>query len=190
MLPPDHFDALYAASPDPWEYDRRWYERRRHRLTLCCLPSERYRRAFEPGCSNGALTSLLAPRCGEVVATDMSERAVMLARSRTAHLGNVEVRRLRVPHEWPGGRFDLVVLSELGYYLLPPDLGRFLDRAESCLDPGGHLVAVHWRGDADDFTVPGGAREVHDALLGRPGWARAVSHTEAELLVDVMERLS
>lgn len=189
-LPAQHFDHLYASCRDPWGYEERWYERRKHRLTLACLPAERYRRAFEPGCSIGVLTVLLSERCEAVVAADMSPIAIDRAREATEGLACVEVLQLQVPDEWPEGRFDLVVFSELGYYLDSGALDRLIQRAGSSLVSGGHLVATHWRGAAGDFLNPGGAEEVHARLRAAPGWAQLVTHREDGFLVDVLERTS
>lgn len=188
MLPAEHFEGLYAASDDPWNYVGDWYEQRKHLLTLACLPKERYRRAFEPGCSIGVLTAGLAPRCERLVAADMSPTAVHRARQRTVGLANVDVLQLRVPDDWPEPSFDLVVLSELGYYLDPAALDRFVERAQSSLVPGGHLVAVHWTGSAEDFMNPAGARDVHARLRARQGWTLVVGHREPNFIIDVFER--
>lgn len=190
MLPAEHFEDLYARCPNPWGYQSRWYERRKHALTLACLPAERYQRAFEPGCSIGVLTTALSARCDHVLAADMSAGALDLARRAASGLPNVELRRLRVPREWPEQSFDLVVLSELGYYLSPVELGHFVERAQGSLVAGGHLVAAHWRGVAEDFLNPGGADDVHGRLLTGTGWARVVSHREADFSIDVLARES
>ena len=63
-----YFDQMYAAAPDPWGLSTRWYEARKYALTLALLPEPRYRDAFEPGCSVGVLTGMLAARCGQVLA--------------------------------------------------------------------------------------------------------------------------
>ena len=57
-----YFDGQYAASADPWGFTSRWYERRKYAISVAMLPSARYRSAFEPGCSIGELTAMLAPR--------------------------------------------------------------------------------------------------------------------------------
>jgi len=62
-LPPGYFDALYAASPDPWAFETSAYERAKYAATLDALPARRYRRALEVGCSIGVLTRQLADRC-------------------------------------------------------------------------------------------------------------------------------
>ena len=117
-LPPTYFADMYAGAEDPWGFRSRWYEQRKRDVTLAALTRPRYRRAFEPGCSIGVLTAALADRCDEVVAADVDERAVATARGEPRPaLDNVRVERLSVPEEWPDGMFDLVVISEVAYYL-------------------------------------------------------------------------
>jgi len=118
-----YFDGLYAQSDDPWLLRERWYERRKRALTLAMLPDERYVRAFEPGCANGELTAALAPRCGALLAADLSEEAVALARRRVAHLSHVHVERRAVPDDWPdeptdGGRGPSQRLEERRQFTL------------------------------------------------------------------------
>src|ERR1700742_1499218 len=75
-LPDGYFDRMYAAADDPWQLESRWYERRKYAITLALLPYPRYRHAFEPGCSIGVLTDLLAQRCDHVTSTDVSAPAL------------------------------------------------------------------------------------------------------------------
>ena len=58
-----YFEQIYDHDPDPWGFESRWYEHRKYALTMAALPEPHYRSAFEPGCSIGVLTDLLAPRC-------------------------------------------------------------------------------------------------------------------------------
>ncbi len=182
-LPVEYFQRMYAESEDPWGFRSRWYERRKRELTLAALPRPRYTRAFEPGCSVGALTTLLAGRCDALVATDVDESAVASASAAVRDRRHVAVRRLRVPQEWPAGGFDLVVLSEIGYYLDPGDLAILVDRAVASLTDGGTLLACHWRHPVADY--PGTGDAVHDALGARPALVRAVGHVEEDFLLDV-----
>ena len=69
-LPVAYFEEIYSRAEDPWHFETSWYERRKYELTMAALPRERYRRAFEPGCANGALTERLASRCDERVALE------------------------------------------------------------------------------------------------------------------------
>jgi nodulation protein S (NodS) len=100
--PLSYFQALYAADPDPWSFETRWYDTRKHALTAAAPARPRYRSAFEPGCSTGRLTALLAPRCDRLLAMDAVPAAVQTATARLAATPQVTVRQGRVP-PWPPG---------------------------------------------------------------------------------------
>lgn len=185
-LPPGYFEELYSADDDPWRFADRWYERRKRALTLAVLPRARFRRAVEPGCSIGLLTRDLAQRCDEVLASDVSARAVALARERTADLPGVRVEQASVPAQWPPGRFDLVVLSEVGYYCAGSDLTALAAAAAGCLSDDGVLVACHWRHPVADYPVDGDA--VHAVLRAQPGLAVLAHHLEEDFVLDVLVR--
>ena len=57
------FEALYRADPDPWRFASSTYEQGRYATLLRALQRDHYEYAFEPGCSIGEFTALLAPRC-------------------------------------------------------------------------------------------------------------------------------
>ncbi len=177
------FHAMFATSDDPWGFRTRWYEARKRDLTLACLPAQRYRRAFEPGCANGELAAALATRCERVVASDGVDSAVRLARRRVASLGQVEVLQGWVPRDWPEGRFDLIVLSEFGFYLSEPDLDALIERTLASLEPGGTVLACHWRHAVDGFAATGNS--VHARLRARIALPQLVAHAEPDLLLDV-----
>jgi SAM-dependent methyltransferase len=181
-----YFDAMYEAAPDPWGFQDRWYERRKYAISLAQLPARRYRSGFEPGCSIGVLTEMLAGRCDRLLACDVAAAAVRAARQRTRDMPHVRVERRDIARQWPPGRFDLIVFSEMLYYFAGPDLGRILDRAVHALQPGGTLLAVHWRHPVADY--PRSGDDVHQALAARPGLGHLVSHIEPDFLADVYLR--
>jgi trans-aconitate methyltransferase len=186
-LPADYFDHLYAGNADPWGFRDRWYERRKRDLTVASLPHQRYARAFEAGCSLGLVTALLADRCDQLLAVDASEAAVREAAREVAARPNVRVERRLLLDAWPADeQFDLVVLSEVGYYLDETDLVVLLDRAVGSLAPGGVLLACHWRHPVADYPQSGDA--VHDAIRQRRALHRAVNHEETDLLLEVFTR--
>jgi len=182
-LPAGYFEDLYASKEDPWGFRDRWYESRKREVTLASLPHRRYRRAFEAGCSIGLVTSALAARCDQLLAVDASEAAVARARQQVAAHRHVHVERRMLPGEWPAGEFDLVVLSEVGYYLDADDLDVLIDRAISGLAAGGVLLACHWRHPVADYPQSGDA--VHRAIRARTALARAVFHEETDFLLEV-----
>ncbi|MEU7187555.1 SAM-dependent methyltransferase [Streptomyces sp. NPDC045470] len=153
--PPSYFTGMYAHSADPWHLADRWYEQRKYALTVAALPRRRYRRAFEPGCSVGVLTRLLAGRCDEVLATDRVPAAVRAAAARNHDQSHVHVRPLAIPDQWPEGTFDLIVLSELLYYFDDATLHTVLQRTVDSLQPGATLVTVHWNHPADEHLRTG-----------------------------------
>ncbi|GAA2616498.1 class I SAM-dependent DNA methyltransferase [Paractinoplanes durhamensis] len=184
--PISYFERMYAADPDPWSFETRWYDARKHALTVDALPARRYRSAFEPGCSTGMLTARLAARCDRLLAVDAVPAAVESAAARVADRPHVTVRAARMPHEWPDETFDLIVLSELGYYFADADLATLLDRSVSTLAPDGDLVAVHWRHPVEEHARSGD--EVHAALSARPGLHRLTRHEEADFVLEVFSR--
>ena len=164
-IAPAYFQALYRDDADPWDYAGSAYEAGKYDATLDALPLARYRRAVELGCSIGVLTRRLAARADALLALDVSPDALAEAARRCADLGHVAFERRALPDEAPDGPFDLAVLSEVGYYLSAPDLDRLADRLADTVEPGGHLVLVHWTG-ATDYP-PHGRRRPRSVPWGR-----------------------
>jgi len=185
-LPPAYFDRMYAGDDDPWGFRSRWYEERKRALTLAALTRRRYRRVFEPGCSLGLLTEGLAQRADQVLATDVAEAVLRQARARLGQLPTVRVERIGVPQEWPSGTFDLILLSEMGYYLSDDDLATLATRAAASLDDGGTLLAVHWRHPVADYPLTGD--DVHEVLGAAAGLRGLVRHVEDDFRLDLWIR--
>lgn len=185
--PASYFERMYADSTDPWSFTTRWYEERKRDLTVAALPRPRYRSAFEPGCAIGLLTARLAKRCDRVLAVDAVDAAAAATRARLADRPHVLVERRSLPDQWPDGTFDLIVLSELGYYFDDADLDVLLKSTVDALEPGGTLLAVHWRPRVAEHTRDGDA--VHAAIRALPGLARTVSHVEADVRLEVYQRV-
>jgi SAM-dependent methyltransferase len=150
------------------------------------LPRERYRAAFEPGCSIGVFTRMLGPRCGTLLACDLAAAAVQAAAARTADLPQVRVEQRDISAEWPSGRFDLIVLSEVLYYFGDHDLEQVLKHAAASLELDGTLLAVHWRHPVAEYPRTGG--DVHRMLAAQPGLAPLAVHTESDFLAEVYIR--
>jgi LmbE family N-acetylglucosaminyl deacetylase/SAM-dependent methyltransferase len=178
----DYFDDLYSREDDPWKLNERFYEQRKRAAILAALTKPRFRRAFEPGCATGLLTADLAGRSDEVVAWDIAGAAVERAADRLRDLAHVEVGVGAIPEQWPGGRFDLIVLSEVGYYCT--DLDALVQRIEESLDDEGVLVACHWRRSAP--MNPHSAGAVHAAI--GTGRHLVVSHVEDDFLLQLWTR--
>ena len=191
-LPPDYFDGVYRANPDPWDFASSPYETAKYAATLAALPRPLYASAFEAGCSIGVLTAQLAARCGRLLSIDVSPQALRAARERCAALDNVRFEQRTLPGEFPEGPFDLVVVSEVGYYLAMPDLLHLRERIVSGLAPGGQLLLVHWTPLVPDYPLTGD--EVHEAFLeaARPAagpLAHLSGQREEKYRLDLFERV-
>ncbi len=184
MSPVDrsYFERLYAADGDPWDFESSWYERRKYAITVAALPEPHYRRGFEPGCSIGVLSALLAPRCEQLLAVDLLAGPVARTAERLRGSTGVTVEQRLVPEEWPDGPFDLVVLSELAYYFDADELERLMDVAVRTATPDATIVAVHWRGDTD-YPLTGD--QAHRLIGATPGLRQVVRHLEDDFVLDV-----
>lgn len=160
-LPREYFEELYSRRSDPWDFTSSEYERGKYQTTLESI-DDYYQSGLEIGCSIGVFTQTLAQRCSRLLAIDVSDRALRQARERCAYLPQVRFQRLALPRELPSGGFDLIVLSEVGYYWTISDLDRFICWVPEVLWPGGLCTLVHWTGQTD-YPLTGD--EVHDHFL-------------------------
>jgi SAM-dependent methyltransferase len=161
---PAFFDELYAANPDPWGFETSPYEAEKYDATIAALEDRRFASGLEIGCSIGVLTAKLAKQCDTLLAIDVAEAALEQANQRVPEV-DFELRE--VPEEFPDGSYDLIVVSEVLYYLDAPALDATLNAIERTLLPGGVLLAVHWRPVAPRYPFTGD--EVHRRLSQRFG---------------------
>lgn len=156
---PEHFDRLYASDPDPWKFATSEYERDKYAATLAALPCPRFARAFEVGCSIGVLTRQLAARCNAILAVDVADAALQGAAARCRDQSHVQFARMVVPQDWPPGAFDLILFSEVLYYLDDADQAAAARLSLQSLSPGGAMVLVNWHGPTDGFCTGDDAAE-------------------------------
>jgi SAM-dependent methyltransferase len=180
-----YFDEMYESDSDPWDFEGSAYERRKYMVTVASLPRPRYRSVFEPGCSIGVLTEMLAARSDRLLATDVVPVALGRARNRLADVRHVTLEQRAIPEDWPQGMFDLVVLSEIAYYFDAPDLRRVIGLVMRATDVGAQVLGVHWRGTTD---YPLRGDRVHEIIGATPGLERVVHHVETDFVLDVWER--
>ncbi|WP_309619948.1 bifunctional PIG-L family deacetylase/class I SAM-dependent methyltransferase [Salinibacterium sp.] len=178
-----YFDDLYAARADPWRLATRWYETRKRAITVASLPRARYRRAVEIGCSIGMLTRELASRCDTLLAVDVAAAALASARERLRDDAHVTFAQLDVTTGFPAGFFDLIVLSEVGYYLSRTALISLVERAERHLEAGGILLLCHWRHPVDDYLLSGD--QVHQIANDCTTLTRIARHDEKDFILEI-----
>jgi predicted TPR repeat methyltransferase len=173
---PEFFDALYADDPDPWAFETSPYEAAKYDATIEALERRHFANALELGCSIGVLTQKLAPHCDSLLAVDVAEAALEQARGRVPEAA---FERREIPEEFPDGAYDLIVASEVLYYLDEPALDATLNAIERTLR--GALLAVHWRPRAERYPFTGD--EVHERLRERFG-SPAYTHRTDKYTLD------
>lgn len=182
----DYFEDIYRDSDDPWGFAHRAYERRKYGLTLASLPARSYRIGFEPGCSIGVLTGMLADVCDQVEAWEPIDAPRAQA---AAAAPNVRVLPEVLRPGAPLPAADLVVLSEVLYYLSLADFAQVIDdiAVGGPIPEGATVVAVHWRHPVPDMELTGDA--VHEQLRAHPGLSHLGGWAERDFLLDVFRKV-
>lgn len=183
----EDFESRYRADSDPWGYTHSDYERQKYAATLGACGAGPFSRALELGGSIGVFTALLAPRCRQLVSIDASATAVAQARMRLGEQ-HPQVRLVlgQIPGAIPNGGYDLVLSSEILYYLHPDDLETTLSVLCSRMVPGARVVAVHWRPPGPER--PFDADTVHARLRARPELESVKVGENPDYRLDVLRR--
>lgn len=140
------FSLMYDQNPDPWNYAKSPYEQSKYDATCAALLSASYKSGIEVGCSVGVLSARLAQRCKSFLAVDIAPGAVRQASQRLATIPGAKARLAKVPQDWPQQQFDLIVLSEVLYYMTAAELVSLAENIAASAVPGAECVLVNWRG--------------------------------------------
>lgn len=183
----DYFEALYKDKGDPWHFDTSPYETAKYARTLEVLPQAHFATGLEVGCANGVLTAQLGPRFDDLLAVDVSETALGTARKRCADQPHIRFEKQQLPRDQPAGHFDLILLSEMVYYLDRIDVARLAAYCERAAPSGGYILLVHWIGETD---YPLSADEAVTALRDDLGGLvkEAFSERREEYRLDLWQR--
>ena len=156
----DHFDRLYRAKADPWNYETSPYEAQKYDATIAALTKMHYPSAIEAGCSIGVLSERLSSRCSRLLALDFASFAVAQAQKRLLPFANATAQCVTLPDGWPRGLYDLIMLSELVYYLSAPDVAKLARYVARDAAWGAECVLVHYQGDTQTEISPDVARDL------------------------------
>lgn len=159
-----HLDQLYADTDDPWNFRTSAYEQEKFAATRAALGADAYEHAVELGCGNGALAQHLSPHCAAYTGVDAVARAVRAAQEAVPAARFVQGW---LPDDLPQGAFDLIVLSEIVYFLDPSALQR-LGADMDARWPNAELICVTWLGDTGNSLQGEAALGCLNAALGTP----------------------
>jgi SAM-dependent methyltransferase len=182
-LSADFFEAKYRDSVDPWDFAHSAYEQDRYDEIIKSLGGRHFHRVFEPGCSIGVLTERLAAICDQVYASDISTTAIARARARCSGQPGVFIEEGSLTGSLPLGAFNLIVLSEVGYYLNSKTLVTLARDLTDRLAPNGVVLAAHWLGTSNDHALTGD--QVHDILSANLGLERIHSRRHEGFRIDL-----
>lgn len=138
------FERKFRQNIDPWDYTNSRFERSKRNVLLRACGHSKHGRALELGCAIGETTRYLAPVCLRLVALDASPTALAEARKRV-HSTHVRFVQAKVPGQMPHGPFDLIVVSEIAYYLSVHELALLGKRLTAAIAHRGKIVLLHHR---------------------------------------------
>ncbi len=191
----EYFDSIFEEA-DPWTYTGD-YEQTKYEQTLEALGDRRFTNALELACAEGHFTVQLAPRVDRLFAADISPTALERAAERCHEFDHIEFGQIDLRGGELPSDLDLIVCSEVLYFMEDrdglADLGR---RFADALVPGGLVVMAHANLIADDPDQTGfdwghqfGARRIGEIVAETPG-LRLVSVGRSELYrIHLLERV-
>ncbi|SDR85800.1 bifunctional PIG-L family deacetylase/class I SAM-dependent methyltransferase [Christiangramia echinicola] len=183
-IPESYFDELYSEDDDPWDFETSPYEKRKYKTTLAAIPEKEYTKALEIGCSNGVFTSMFAPECKSLLALDLNDAVLGSAKNRCKHLAQCEFLKWDVSQGLPGTGYDIIVLSEVGYYFEKSKLRSLYKNIQRSLLPGGILVMVHWTAYVRQYPLTG--RQVHEIFTEKHDGSFNLISSQREELYELM----
>ncbi len=173
---PAQIEEMFARRADPWGYTND-YELTKYSQTLELIPEGPIDDVLELACAEGHFTVQLASRARRLVAADISATALRRAAERCCEHDNVSFEQLDLSKDPIPGRYDLIVCSEVLYYLgRRSRIEGLAGELAKALKPGGRLVMAHANLAADDPGSPGydwsynyGAKVIGETFAATPG---------------------
>jgi SAM-dependent methyltransferase len=139
------FEHKFRENIDPWDYASSPFERFKRRVLIRTCGLAKHGRVLELGCANGETTRALKRISLRLLAVDGSMTAIAAAKRRLGGSAHVSFSCLTIPEEMPQGPFDLIIISELAYYLPPHRLSLLGRRVSASLAYGGRAVVLNHR---------------------------------------------
>lgn len=161
------FDDQYAITRSPFSLESADYERDKLEKMISFIPEHPIDRAIDYGCGIGDATIALSERAERLISVDSSRLALRMlsARLRARSLHNISLRRASLSEPWPiapSERAELIVASEVLYYLEPDELSLMIESFIRCLNRNAILITCHYRLHFHDRLVSN--HEIHQSI--------------------------
>ena len=188
--PPEHFASLYADDGDPWHARASRYEVEKRADNGDQLQGRSYERGLDIGCGEGHLAAALVDAGIVRHMTGLDRDTGIVARANARHGENAALSFVTgaLPDGLPDSAFDLVVISEVLYFLDEQSLAALVRQLGHRLHPGADLLVVSYLGETG---TPLSGRAAHDLFAALFGTAlRTVSLRERENYLAELFRFS
>jgi len=193
------FDSLYFFKKDPWNYSTSEYERKKYGETLEAISGKKYNRILEIGCAEGVFTEKLASMAESILGVDISQIAIDRAIEDNKY-SNIEFQCVNIERTDLFGKFDLIICSEVLYYLDTPErISRMMDRLVSLLENRGQILLVNMRLLSEDESghpppIAGyplvGAKTVHGVFQKSDRLKRVFENKRELYVISLFEKVN
>ncbi|RIJ22299.1 class I SAM-dependent methyltransferase [Henriciella barbarensis] len=163
------FEQKFEADADPWQTWNSKYEAVKRASLAKAIGPRPYGRGLEIAAGNGSNTLMIANKTRRLIATEGAPAGAALVRKASQGEPHIRVVIHDVADRLPADAFDLIVISELLYYLGSEPFEMLAREVSRTLQPGGRLVLLHHVENFSDRARP--ADHVHGeftALLRCP----------------------
>lgn len=191
----DYFDKLYNNSKEPWGFSFRASQQYRYNAYLQTLKhfSDNYTSILDIGCSQGQFTTVLQDIASNIIAIDISERAIQRAKEKYGGCKKIRFEVGSLPLlKYNNEQFDLVLALEVLYYLEKEERIKALKEIKRVLKKDGFLLISVNIGNPPYFKIDEFYNLVNDFFqirIAEYGYTRIYSFFERKLLLLEMTKL-
>ncbi|MEE8425073.1 MAG: SAM-dependent methyltransferase [Elusimicrobiota bacterium] len=140
-------NRVFSRRADPFKYSETPYEQERLEAMAGAVAGRRWKNVLEIGAAEGHFTGRLSEIAEKVVAVELSPVAARRLREFLGGRSWVEVVESDLRDFEPSGKFDLIVLGDVLYYMDKPlvrdEFEAVFPRLSSWLAPGGRMLLAH-----------------------------------------------
>ena len=139
----DGFEAKFRDNPDPWQTFSSRYEAAKREALRHVIGPGRHGRALELAAGNGSNTAMIANAALRLDVCEGTPSGTALIRHKFGADPRISVHCTDLAEPFPASRYDLIVISEVLYYLDDTAFARLARETARTLRPGGRLVLAH-----------------------------------------------